>query len=131
MTAVVEALYGLTGLLVPASLVEPLLGWQLSADGHWITKLLGAALLAQALVAWVLRREPPVAVAWVLALYQLLAVAVDVGSWFLLADRGVFARDLARISVLVAMPLHFTLGVALLMAARKQEPAARTGRPSE
>lgn len=121
--AVIEAFYGLAGLLIPAGLIEPVLGWKLSADGHWITKLLGAALFAQALTAWVLRHDPPPPIARVLAVYQLLAVAVDAGSWFLLADRGVFSTDLARASVLFSIALHFTLGVALLVLASRAETA--------
>ena len=119
VVAVVEALYGLAGLLIPASLVEPLLGWQLTGDGHWLAKLLGAALLAQAAVAWTLRQSPPVGVAWALAGYQFVAVAVDVGSWLLLAERGVFGTPLARVSVLVAVPLHFALGAYLVIAATR------------
>jgi hypothetical protein len=127
VVALVEGFYGLAGLLIPASLVEPLLGWNLSADGHWVTKLLGAALLAQALVAWVLRRDPPVAVAQVLASYQIAAVAVDIGSWFVLAERGVFATALARVSVLTAIPLHLALGMALIVAAKRYGNTVQRG----
>ena len=48
-----------------------------------------------------------------------MAVAVDVGSWLLLAERGVFGTPLARVSVLVAVPLHFVLGAYLVSAAAR------------
>ena len=77
VVAMVEALYGVAGLALPPAAVRSVLGWQLSPDGHWVTKLLGAALLAQALTAWLLRDRPPRGVAVVLAGYQLAAVVVD------------------------------------------------------
>jgi hypothetical protein len=44
-------------------------GWILSADGHWVAKLLGVALASQAWVAWTLRTQPHPGVAAALAFY--------------------------------------------------------------
>ena len=52
VVALVELFYGAAGLLIPPSLVQPILGWNLTPDGQWVTKLLGCALLTQALMAW-------------------------------------------------------------------------------
>lgn len=118
IVAVVEAFYGLVGLLIPPPAVERLLGWNLSADGHWVTKLLGAALLAQALTAWVLRQAPPRPVAVVFAAYQLAAVAVDI--LVLAFLNGALANPLARLSAYVAIPTHGLIGLLLLAAARRR-----------
>ena len=122
VVAAVEALYGLAGLGIPPSAVNALLGWSLSPDGHWVTKLLGAALLAQAATAWVLRRQPAPGVAVVLAGYQLAAVAVDAGVLAFLD--GALANPLARSSALIAIPTHGALGVLLLVAAARARSAA-------
>ena len=119
IVAAVEALYGLAGLLIPPAAVELLLGWSLSPDGHWVTKLLGAALLAQALTAWVLRARPDRAVARVLAGYQLAAVTVDAAVLSLLD--GALANPMARASAWVSIPTHGLLGVLLLVAASRKE----------
>jgi hypothetical protein len=114
VVAVVEAFYGVAGLLIPPSAVESILGWSLSPDGHWVTKLLGAALLTQALTAWVLRHRPTRAMAVVLAGYQLVAVAIDVLVLSFLD--GALASTLARSSALVAIPTHGIIGILLLVA---------------
>jgi hypothetical protein len=124
VTAVVEAFYGAAGLFIPPSAVGPLLGWNLTADGQWVTKLLGLALLTQAAIAWLLRRDPPVPVAWALAAYQIGASVVDVAVWAALADEGVFANALARVSVITAIPTHFILGALLAAAAARRGAGA-------
>jgi len=121
IVAAVEALYGLAGLLIPPSAIQALLGWNLSPDGHWVTKLLGAALLAQALTAWVLRDRADRAMAVVLAGYQLAAVSVD--ALVLLFLDGALANPLARGSALVAIPTHGLIGILLLLAARAKTNA--------
>jgi hypothetical protein len=122
-TAVLEAFYTAAALLTPPHLVQPLFGWSMSPDGHWALKLLGMALGAQALTAWVLRNDPPVAVAWCLAIYQVGATAVDVVLWLLLADQGIFAAPIARGMILAAIPTHFALGALLVMAASRKAAA--------
>jgi len=124
LVAIVELFYGLAGLLIPPSLILPILGWQLSPDGQWVTKLLGLSLLIQAALAWSLRERPPLAVAWILGAYQIGASGVDLWMWWLLADQGIFATTAARLSVLTAIPTHFLLGLLLCLAARR---AAKAG----
>jgi hypothetical protein len=118
--AVVEAAYALIGVLVPPSMVSTVIGWNLSPDGQWIAKLLGLALGAQAATAWVLRRQPPLAVAWILALYQLAAATTDWVLWLALADQGIFANAMTRASVVVSIPLHYAIGVLLIAGIVRQ-----------
>ena len=119
VTAVLEALYTAAALLTPPALVFPLFGWEMSPDGHWALKLLGVALGAQALTAWVLRRDPPASVALCLAIYQIGATLVDIVLWRLLADKGIFAAPMARGMILVAIPTHLMLGMLLIAAASR------------
>jgi hypothetical protein len=49
----------------------------LSADGQWLTKLLGLAFFTQAWIAWILRNEPHLSVAKALAVYQLASPTAD------------------------------------------------------
>jgi hypothetical protein len=125
-TAVLEAFYTAAALLTPPDLVYPLFGWSMSPDGHWALKLLGVALGAQALTAWVLRRDPPLVVAYCLAIYQIGAAIVDVVLWWMLADQAIFAAPTARAMILAAIPTHLVLGVLLCAAAR----AARQLQPA-
>jgi hypothetical protein len=119
VVAVVEAGYGIAGLLLPPSWVNGLLGWQLSPDGHWIAKLLGAALLAQALTAWVLRRRPTREMAFVFAAYQLAAVAIDAGVLLLL--EGALVEPLARGGTWLAAGTHGLTGILLLIGASRAD----------
>lgn len=120
-TAVLEASYTAAALLTPPDMVYPLFGWDMSPDGHWALKLLGVALGSQALTAWVLRDDPPPAVALCLAVYQIGATIVDIVLWLLLADRGIFAAPIARGMILVAIPTHLILGVLLAAAAAQAQ----------
>lgn len=122
IVAVVEGLYSVAGLFTPPDLIEPIFGWVLSPDGHWAIKLLGAALLSQALVAWVLRDRSLVAVAYVLAGYQFLSSLVDIVLWWMLADQGIFAAGAASWATASAIPLHAAIGLLLVLAAGR-EPA--------
>lgn len=124
VVAIVEALYGAAGLLIPPSQVGHLLGWNLTPDGQWVTKLLGCALASQAAVAWVLRRDPPIAVAWLLGLYQIGASTIDIIMWLTLADQGIFSNPLARYSVISAIPTHFVIGALVIVAAVQRGRAA-------
>jgi hypothetical protein len=119
LVAIIEAFYSLSGLLLPPAAVGSLLGWQLSPDGHWVTKLLGAALLAQAATAWLLRHRPPRGIAVVLAGYQLAAVGVD--ALVLLFLDGALVHPVARASALLSIPTHGLIGVLLLIAAARSE----------
>lgn len=127
VVAIVEAFYGAAGILTPPSLVPQLLGWNLSADGQWVTKLLGCALAAQAATAWVLRKDPPVAMAVILGLYQIGATVTDIAIWITLADQGVFATSLSRISVMTAIPTHFVIGLLVLIAAARKKQVVSHG----
>ena len=90
-----ELLYALVAVLTPPDQVESVTGWVLTADGQWLTKLLGLALASQAWVAWVLRNEPHLGVAKGLAFYQLASATADWVMWIWLADDGIFSNGLS------------------------------------
>lgn len=117
VVAIVEAIYALTALC-PPSLVTPLTGWVLNADGHWVTKILAAALASQAFVAWTLRRTPHLGVARALAFYQLASATADWVMWLVLVDQGVFSTSAARVGVMMAIPTHYALGLLLILGIR-------------
>jgi hypothetical protein len=114
--AVVEALYALIGILTPPSMVTAVTGWVLTADGLWIAKLVSMALASQAWVAWILRKQPHLGVANALAFYQVGSATVDWAMWLALADQGIFSTAAGRVSVIVSIPLHYTLGILLFAA---------------
>jgi hypothetical protein len=129
LVAAVEAVYALTAILTPPGQIEAVTGWVLSADGKWLVKLLGFALASQAWVAWTLRKQPHIGVAWALALYQLGSVTADWVMWIVLADQNVFSTTLGQILVMVSIPTHYTLGFLLVRAIR-QDRATQRQRPS-
>ena len=115
VVAVLEFAYFLASL-TPPRLVTAVTGWVLNADGHWIVKLLGVALLTQAAVAWVFRKAPHLGVAKILAFYQFASATVDWIMWIALRDAGIFSTPLARITVIAAIISHYALGVLLVLA---------------
>lgn len=117
VVAVIEAFYGAAGLLIPPSLIEPVLGWQLSPDGQWVTKLLGLSLATQSVLALQLRHHATRALAFTLAAYQIGATVIDVVLWTTLADQGIFSNPLASWSIVLAIPTHLAIGAFLLIAA--------------
>ncbi len=122
--AVLELSY-FVATMMPPDLLGPLTGWDLSADGHWIAKILGVALLAQAGVAWIFRREPHLGVAKVLAAYQVGSATVDWVMWLVMSDRGIFGNALAQTSVIAAIVSHYLLGLLLFLGIRRHAAAAR------
>lgn len=116
-----EVTYALVAVLTPPGQVENVTGWVLTADGQWLTKLLGLALASQAWVAWTLRDEPHLGVARALAFYQLASATADWVMWIWLADDGVFSNGTAI--VLVAIVTHYLLGFLLVRAIRRASHA--------
>lgn len=117
--AVIKAVYALLALLTPPDLVLAVTGWNLSADGHWIVKLLGATLGFQAVIAWMFRNDPHRGVAYALAGYQTLAATIDWVMWLVLADRGVFANALGKSTVIASIGLHYGFALLIFIALRK------------
>lgn len=117
--ALVEAAYGLLCMLTPPSKVLLVTGSVLVADGQWLAKLIGATLVSQAWVAWVLRDEPHLGVARALAFYQLAAATINWVMWIVLADQGIFSTALSQVSGVVSILFHYTLGILLVVAIRK------------
>jgi hypothetical protein len=125
VVAVLELGYALVGLL-PPGWIGSVTGWELSADGQWITKLFAVALLSQAWVAWTLRRQPHLGVAIALAFYQLASATADWVMWIVLREDGVFTSATAKALVLGAIPTHYLLGLLLLGAVRSSRVYARS-----
>jgi hypothetical protein len=128
VVAGLELIYALVAVLTPPSQVENVTGWVLTADGQWLTKLLGLALFSQAWVAWVLRNQPHLGVAWALAFYQLASATADWVMWIWLADDGIFSNGTAV--VVAAIITHYALGLLLVRAIRIASAAARTPEPA-
>jgi hypothetical protein len=123
-----ELLYALVAVLTPPGQVENVTGWVLTADGQWLTKLLGIALASQAWVAWVLRNEPHLGVAKGLAFYQLASATADWVMWIWLADDDIFSGGTTI--VVAAIVTHYLLGFLLVRAIRGASSAtARTPEP--
>ena len=106
--------------MAPPSYVRPMTGWNLSADGHWIVKLMGVALLTQAHTAWTFRNKPNLEVAKGLAFYQMASASVDIAMWLTMKDQGIFDNDLAKTTVVGAIVSHYALGLMLINAIRKE-----------
>jgi hypothetical protein len=117
VVVVVEAFYAIAAMM-PPSLVEPLTGWVLSADGHWVVKLLGMALASQAAVAWIFRKEPHLGVAKALAFYQFASATADWVMWLVLRGE-VFSNVQAQIGVVLAIVSHCAIGILLVAGVRK------------
>ena len=115
-----ELVYAAVAVLTPPAQVENVTGWVLTADGQWLTKLLGLALASQAWVAWTLRDEPHLGVAKALAFYQVASATADWVMWIWLADEGIFSGG--TVIVVIAIVTHYLLGFALIRAIRRAQP---------
>lgn len=113
--AVLELGYFLAAM-VPPGMIGPMTGWELTPDGHWITKLMGVALLTQAYIAWIFRKNPHMGIAKGLAFYQLASATIDWLMWLLMKDKGIFGNALAQAIVIAAIVSHYALGILLLVA---------------
>ena len=115
VVAVLEFFYFLTGMM-PPSLVRPITGWELNADGHWITKLISIALLTQAYIAWTIRKNPHIGIAKGLAFYQIASATADWVMWLVMKDDGIFNNSLAQVTVMCAIVSHYILGFLMVYA---------------
>jgi hypothetical protein len=123
VVVVVEVLYALAGILTPPALMATFPGWNLTPDGAWLARLLGVSLASQAMIAWLFRRNPHLGVALALALYQVGSATVDWAMWLLLWNDGIFPIEVGRIAVAVSIPLHYTIGVLLLVGVYRARQA--------
>lgn len=117
--AIVELIYALVGALTPPAMVTTVTGWILTPDGQWIVKLFSMALASQAWLAWMFRKEPHIGVAKTLAFYQLASATADWIMWIGLTNEGIFSTFTGKLLVSVSIPLHYTLGILLLIAINK------------
>jgi len=118
--ATLEFCYFLASMM-PPFLVRSVTGWELTPDGHWITKLMGIALLTQAYVAWIFRKTPHIGVAKGLAFYQVISATVDWLMWLLMKDDGIFNNSLAQSAVIGAILSHYILGILLIIGISKKK----------
>ena len=116
--AILEFCYFLAAMM-PPSLVSSVTGWELTPDGHWITKLMGIALLTQAYIAWIFRKNPHLGVAKGLAFYQIGSATVDWVMWLVLKDDGIFKNSLAQTTVTAAIISHYILGILIMVGINK------------
>jgi hypothetical protein len=118
IVAVLEFFYFATAMM-PPSWIRPATGWELNADGHWITKLLGLALGTQAYIAWIFRKSPHIGVAKGLAFYQMASATMDWVMWSIMKDDGIFNNSLAQSTVIAAIVSHYFLGILLFISINK------------
>jgi hypothetical protein len=102
--------------MMPPGMIRPATGWVLGPDGHWITKLMGVALLTQAYIAWIFRKSPHLGVAKGLAFYQMASATTDWVMWLFMMDAGIFSNALAKATVVAAIVSHYLLGFLLVVA---------------
>jgi len=100
-------------------MVRSVTGWELTPDGHWITKLMGIALLSQAYIAWIFRKNPHLGIAKGLAFYQMASATADWVMWLVLKNEGIFNNSLAQITVTAAIISHYILGILLIAGINK------------
>lgn len=122
VVALLEFFYFLCGMM-PPTLVAPVTGWNLNADGQWITKLVGLALGFMAYIAWVFRKNPTIEVARGLAFYQIASATIDWLMWLMMKDEGIFNNRLAQTTVTAAIVSHYIIGVLLFVGiSRTKKP---------
>ena len=116
--AILEFCYFIAAMM-PPSMVRSVTGWELTPDGHWITKLMGIALLSQAYIAWIFRKNPHVGIAKGLAFYQMASATADWVMWLVLKNEGIFNNSLAQVTVTAAIISHYILGILLIAGINK------------
>ena len=125
VVAVLEFSY-FASAMMPPGMIRPATGWVLGPDGHWITKLMGVALLTQAYVAWIFRKKPHLGVAKGLAFYQVASATTDWVMWLAMADAGIFSNGLAKSTVVAAIVSHYLLGLLLIVAIARRPIEGRS-----
>jgi hypothetical protein len=118
VVAIVELCYALLSL-TPPKYILPVTGWVLTADGHWLVKILGMGLFAQAYIAWIFRKNPHLGIAKALAFYQIASATADWVMWIVLKDQGIFSTEVSRLIVPVAIITHYAIGILLVWAIYK------------
>lgn len=118
IVAAVEITYALLAM-TPPSLVNALTGWVLTTDGHWLLKLFGMALAAQAYLAWAFRNETNILVARSLAFYQIASATVDWVMWIVLDGQGTFGTSFGQALIVSAIISHYAIGIMLIVSMRK------------
>jgi hypothetical protein len=107
--------------MLPPSLIPSLTGWNLGADGHWITKLIGLSLGTMGYMAWIFRKNPHLGVAKGLAFYQMASATMDWTMWLVMKEEGIFNNTLAQTTVVAAVVSHYFFGILMIIAIRNAE----------
>lgn len=118
VAAIMEFFYFITCML-PPSIIPSLVGWNLTVDGFWLTKLLGLSLGTMGYFAWVFRNNPHINIAKGLAFYQIASATADWVMWLTFKDEGIFSSPIAQATVIVAIISHYLLGVLLVVGINK------------
>lgn len=119
--AILEFFYFAAAML-PPSIIPEVTGWNLSADGHWIAKLIGLSLGTMGYFAWIFRKKPHLGVAKGLAFYQMASATMDWIMWLVMKDDGIFNNSIAETSVIAAIVSHYFFGILLIIAINKSKP---------
>jgi hypothetical protein len=118
--AVLEFFYFFAAML-PPSIIPLATGWNLSADGHWIAKLIGLSLGFMGYIAWIFRKSPHIGVAKGLMAYQMASATMDWVMWLAMKGEGIFNNSLAESTVIAAIISHYFFGILLIIAIKKRE----------
>lgn len=118
--AILEFFYFFSSML-PPSVIPMVTGWQLGADGHWITKITGLALLFMGYIAWIFRKDPHIGVAKGLAAYQIASATMDWVMWLTMKEEGIFSNALAETTVIIAIASHYIFGILLIIGINKSK----------
>jgi len=101
--------------VVPPDYTQLTTGWDLSADGQFVLKCAGFAMLTQAYYAWIFRNERHVGIAKGLALTQLAIGNLNWTMYLALRDEGIFATGLqVQVMIIFTTFMHNALGILLL-----------------
>lgn len=104
VVAILEFGYFLAGMM-PPSMVKHLTGWVHTPDGHQVTKLMGIALLTQAYIAWIFRKEPHLGFAKGLAFYQMASATIDWIMWITMKEVkkikliGIYFKSIKKVKI--------------------------------
>lgn len=116
--AVLEFFYFAAAML-PPSIIPLATGWNLTADGNWVVKILGLSLGVMGYFAWIFRKNPHLGIAKGLAAYQIASATMDWVMWLVMKDEGIFDNSFAQTTVVAAIVSHYMLGILLIIGINK------------
>lgn len=101
--------------IVPPEYTILTTGWDLSADGQFVLKCAGFAMLIQAYYAWIFREERHIGIAKGLVVMQLAIGNLNWIMYLLLKDEGIFSSGLqVKVFIVFTTFMHIALGSLLI-----------------